>query len=198
MEGIIEGLLFAWGEPLSLGKISEIINMDKKTTRHIIDNMIRYYNDSKRGIMIREIENSYQLCTRKEHAEFINKLFEQGKRKELSQAAYEVLAIISYNGPVTRAKIESIRGVNSDSSISKLIERNLIKESGKLDAPGKPSLYEVTEDFLRYFGLKSVNDIPKIEMNELKEYKEEVEANENSYDKSDIPTDKNNMHIIES
>ncbi len=189
MEGLIEGLLFAWGELLPLEKISEIINLDKKTTRNIIENMIRYYNNSKRGIMIREIENSYQLCTRQEHTEFINRLFEPGKRKGLSQAAYEALAIIAYNGPVTRAKIESIRGVNSDSSITKLIERNLIKETGKLDAPGRPTLYEVTEEFLRNFGLRSVNDIPRIELNEL-ELDEYKKGNETLETISDIAANK--------
>ncbi len=172
IEAVIEALLFAWGEPLSLDKIAEIIEVDKKTTKHIMNNLLSDFNNSKRGIRIREIESSYQLCTKKEYEEFVGKLFEPRQRQGLSQAAYETLAIIAYNGPVTRAGIENIRGVNSDSSISRLLERNLIREAGKLDSPGKPLIYEVTEEFLRCFGLRSVNDIPRIEMNELEKSEE--------------------------
>jgi len=180
IEAIIEGVLFAAGDPVSLEKLADILELDKKTTRLILSNMAVSLQNSKRGIMLRELEGSYQLCTRAEHSKYIQKLVEPRQRQALSQAAFETLAIIAYNQPVTRAKIEMIRGVNSDSAITRLLERNLIREAGRLDVPGKPILYETTEEFLRSFGFKSIKDLPIIEMdgmtthedNEAKEEKE--------------------------
>lgn len=167
IESVIEGLLFAAGDTLPLEKISDILEIDKKTTKLILNNMIINFQNSKRGIMIREINNSYQLCTRFEHYEYIKKLFEPRQKQALSQAAFETLAIIAYNKPITRAKIEKIRGVNSDSAITRLLEKNLIREAGRLDAPGKPVLYETTDEFLRSFGFRSYADLPRLEMNDL-------------------------------
>ncbi len=167
MEAVIEGLLFAAGDPLELGKIAEILEIDKKSAKLILSNMVINYRNSKRGVMIREIDGSYQLCTRFEHYEYIRRLFEPRQKQALSQAAFETLSIIAYNQPVTRTKIEQIRGVNSDSAVVRLIERNLIREAGRLDSPGKPMLYETTEEFLRSFGFKSVSDLPILELNEL-------------------------------
>lgn len=175
IEAIIEGLLFAYGEPLSLEKISEIIEIDKKTTKLIINNMIINYQNSKRGIMLREINNAYQLCTRVEHYDYISKLFEPRQRQTLSQAAYETLSIIAYKQPITRARIEQVRGVNSDSAITRLLERNLVREAGRMDAPGKPVLYETTDEFLRCFGFKSNSDLPPLEMKGTDEAEENVE-----------------------
>jgi len=169
IECIIEGLLFAAGDTLSLEKISDILEVDKKTVKLIMNNLIINLQNSKRGIMIRELNNGYQMCTRFEHHGYIKKLFEPRQRQGLSQAAYETLAIIAYNKPITRAKIEQIRGVNSDSAISRLLERSLIKEAGRLDSPGKPLLYETTEEFLRSFGFRALSDLPRIEMNELEQ-----------------------------
>ncbi len=173
VEAIIEGLLFASGRPLSLEKISQVLELDKKTTRLILDNMALNYQNSRRGIMLREIDGCYQLCTRFEHYEYIRKLAEPEQKQELSQAAYEVLAVIAYNQPVTRARIEEIRGVNSESAISRLLERDLIREMGRLEAPGRPILYGTTEKFLRSFGFKSLSDLPPIKMPGEEFFKEE-------------------------
>lgn len=167
MEAVIEGLLFAAGDPLELEKIAEILEIDKKSTRLILNNMVINFSNSKRGIMMREIDGSYQLCTRFEHYDYIRRLFEPRQKQALSQAAFETLAIIAYNQPITRAKIEQIRGVNSDSAVTRLVERNLIREAGRLDSPGKPMLYETTEEFLRSFGFKSVADLPILEMADI-------------------------------
>ncbi|HOV26619.1 MAG TPA: SMC-Scp complex subunit ScpB [Pseudobacteroides sp.] len=169
IESIIEGMLFAAGDPLTLERISEVLEIDKKTVKAILSNMIINYQNSKRGIMLREINGKYQLCTRFEHHEYIKKLFEPRQKQGLSTAAFEALSIIAYNQPITRAKVEQIRGVNSDSAISKLLDRNLIREAGRLDAPGKPVLYETTDEFLRSFGFKSIADLPKLELNEVQE-----------------------------
>jgi segregation and condensation protein B len=167
MEAVIEGLLFTAGDPVSLEKLAEVLELDKKTARLILSNMAVSIQNSKRGILLREIDGSYQLCSRPEHAEFIKKLVEPRQKQALSQAAYETLSIIAYNQPTTRARIETIRGVNSDSAITRLLERNLIRDAGRLDAPGKPILYETTEEFLRSFGFRSVKDLPIIEMENL-------------------------------
>ncbi|NJD04238.1 MAG: SMC-Scp complex subunit ScpB [Ruminiclostridium sp.] len=167
MEAIIEGLLFASGDPLEVEKIAEILEIDKKSARLVLNNMTSNYRNSKRGIMIREIDGSYQLCTRFEHYDYIRRLFEPRQKQALSQAAFETLAIIAYNQPVTRTKIEQIRGVNSDSAVTRLVERNLVKEAGRLDSPGKPMLYETTDEFLRSFGFKSTADLPILEMSSL-------------------------------
>ncbi len=170
LEGIIEGLLFASGDRISLEKICEIAGIDKKVAKLVINNMIVNYNDNpSRGITIREISNGYQLCSKPELYEYVKVLFEPKQKSGLSQAAFETLAIIAYNRPITKAKIEQIRGVNSDSAVTKLIEKNLVKEAGRLDAPGKPILYETTEEFFRSFGYKSDSDLPIFEMNEIQE-----------------------------
>lgn len=167
IEATIEALLFAAGDPVPLDRISEIIGQDKKTTRLILNNMMGQYMNESRGIMLRELDASYQLCTKPQYYEHVMLLVEPRHKQGLSQAAFETLAIIAYNQPVTRAKIEQIRGVSSDSAITKLLERNLIQEAGRLDAPGKPMIYETTEEFLKSFGFKSVHDLPILELNEL-------------------------------
>lgn len=162
MESIIEGLLFASGDALHIDKLSEILQIDKSTLHSILARMIDYYNYERRGIQIIEIDNCYQLCTRPEHYEYIQKLIEPRHKQGLSKAALETMAIIAYNQPITRSSIEQIRGVNCDSALKRLLERGLIEEKGRLDAPGKPILYSSTQEFLRCFGLKSLKELPEI------------------------------------
>ena len=175
IEAVIEGLLFAAGDRLALEKISELLQIDKKTVRRIINKMMDDYRSTNRGIFIREIDNGFQLCTKFEVSSYIARLVEPRQKQGLSQAAYETLAIVAYNGPVTRAKIEKIRGVNSGSAIERLIERNLIKEVGRLDAPGRPLIYDTTEEFLRAFGFRSKTDLPIMDENQLSFIRKEAE-----------------------
>lgn len=167
IEAVIEGMLFAAGDPVALEKIADILELDRKTARLILSNLAVSIQNSKRGILLRELDGCYQLSSRPEHYEFIRKLVEPRQKQALSQAAFETLSIIAYNQPVTRARIEMIRGVNSDSAITRLVERNLIKEAGRLDTPGKPMVYETTEEFLRSFGFKSIKELPIIELDNL-------------------------------
>lgn len=167
IEAVVEGILFAAGDPVSLEKLSEILELDRKTMRLLLANMAASMQNAKRGILLRELDGCYQLCSRPEHHEYISKLIEPRQRQTLSQAAFETLSIIAYGQPITRARIEMIRGVNSDSAITRLIERNLIREAGRLDSPGKPIIYETTEEFLRSFGFKSVKDLPVIELENM-------------------------------
>ena len=168
-EMIIEAVLFAAGDPVPLEKLAEIIEQDKKTTRGILANMQYKFEHSARGIMLRELDGLWQLCTKPELDIYIAELGALRKKPGLTQAAYETLAIIAYNQPVTGAYIGQVRGVNSDSVIMTLMERNLIREAGRDDAPGRPKLYETTDEFLRVFGFSSLRELPPLEMNEIPE-----------------------------
>ncbi len=167
IERIIEGLLFAAGEKVSLNKISEVLQKEKSVTKTILGNMMFHYNNSSRGIMIREINGGYQMCTRPEVYEDIKVAFSPKQKGGISQAAFETLSIIAYNGPVTKPKIEYIRGVNSDSALTKLQERGLVDEVGRLDTPGRPTTYDVTDEFFRQFGFASKKDLPVLEMEDI-------------------------------
>lgn len=163
IESVIEAVLFASGEPVAAETLSEIVGVDKKTLGLLINRMADSYSKDERGIQIREIDRAYQLCSKPEHFEYVKKMFEPRQKQTLSQAALEALAIVAYNQPITKAELERIRGVNSDSAVNSLIERGLIKEAGRMDAPGKPILYETTEEFLRAFGYRSLSELPPTE-----------------------------------
>lgn len=161
----VEALLFVAGDPLSLEKIAAITGIDREELRQILSRLAeRYKHDPQRGILLREIDGSYVLTTKPEQKEILQRLFQPRHRPALSQAAYETLAIVAYNQPVTRSQVEAVRGVNSDSIISRLLERELIREDGVLEAPGRPTLFVTTEKFLLDFGLRSVKDLPPMEM----------------------------------
>jgi len=169
IESIIESLIFSYGDPLSLDKICEILELDRKTARNLMKNFIDKYNSANKGIIIRELNDKYQMCSNPDYYDYVAKLYQIRQKQALSQAAYEVLSIIAYNQPITKGKIEQIRGVNFDSAITRLLERNLIKEAGKLDIPGRPRLYETTDEFLRCFGFKSIRDLPMLDIEDLSE-----------------------------
>ncbi|WHH59442.1 SMC-Scp complex subunit ScpB [Petroclostridium sp. X23] len=163
VESIIEGVLFAWGDAIHIDRLSDILEIDKNTIRSIVHRMMDYYTYERRGIQIIEIDNCFQLCTRPEYYEYIRKLIEPKNNQSLSNAALETLAIIAYNQPVTKSNIEQIRGVNSDSVLNKLLERGVVEERGRMDAPGKPILYGTTQEFLRCFGLRTLEELPEID-----------------------------------
>ncbi len=159
-QAIIEGLLFAAGDSVSLEKIANIIDMDKRKTRQIIADMMDKYDYEHRGISIIRIEDGYQMCTRGEYFEYISLLAEPRRVQTMSNAAMEVLSIVAYKQPVTRSEIEDIRGVSCDAVINKLIERGLIEETGRLDTPGRPMVFGTTEEFLRCFGISDLTELP--------------------------------------
>ncbi len=163
IEAIVEAMLFASGDPVTLETLSEVTEVDRKTLSLLISRMMDRYMEENRGIQIREIDGSYQLCSKPDYFDYVKRLFEPRQKQGLSQAALEVLAIAAYNQPVTRAEIEKIRGVSSDSAINSLVERNLLVEAGRMDAPGRPILYETSQEFLRAFGYKSLVDLPQSE-----------------------------------
>ncbi|MBC2580348.1 SMC-Scp complex subunit ScpB [Clostridium sp. DJ247] len=159
---IIESLLFVSGEPLELKQIASIIECSINFTKDLMKDMAKLYNEDNRGIKIIDINNTYSLVTKSENSTYIEKLLGINSRQSLSQAALETLAIIAYKQPITRIDIDEIRGVKSDRAISSLVEKGLIKESGRLDVPGRPILYGTTEEFLKYFGLQNIDQIPSL------------------------------------
>ena len=160
-----EALLFASGESISLGKLSEILKMDKQIISDAMDKLIlEYTNDPWGGLLIRKIEESYVMCTKPGMKKVLERFFSPKAKPPLSQASYETLAVIAYNQPVTRAQVEAVRGVSSDSIIARLLDRGWICESGTLDAPGRPSLFSTTEQFLLEFGIESVDELPSMEL----------------------------------
>lgn len=162
VKGIIECILFAAGDPLSVAEISEILEMNEKRVRKIIEDMNREYKDIKRGLYIVEFNNKCQLSTKPEYGSYIKKLVKPDGRQNLSQAAMETLAIIAYKQPITRIDVDELRGVRSDRAIATLLEKGLIKETGRLDTVGRPILYGTTEDFLKYFGFKNIRELPEL------------------------------------
>jgi segregation and condensation protein B len=161
----LEALLFMAGDPVPAEKLAAVTGLDKRVLIPILDQMAdAMRRDRRRGLLLRQVEGKYQLATKPEQIAVLERLFQPRHRPPLSQAAYETLAIIAYNQPVTRAQGEAVRGVNSDSIISRLIERNLVCEVGSLDAPGRPSLFATTEQFLLDFGLSSIQELPPMEM----------------------------------
>jgi segregation and condensation protein B len=182
LKSAIEALLFASGEPLSL---QDLVNHIEEKSKHIeilIQEMIEEYeNDRNRGIKIIGIKGSYQLVTKAENSDYIQKLLKKNKRQSLSQASIESLAIIAYKQPITRIDIDEIRGVKSESAIQRLIEKELIKEVGRLEVPGRPILYGTTDEFLRQFELKDLKELPSLNLfgqEELEEKEINVEDTE--------------------
>ena len=173
---IIEAILFTMGESVELEKIADAIELDKGTTRKIITSMMEEYESSDRGVSIIELDGSYQMCTKSEMYEYLIKIAKQPKRRNLTDVLLETLSIVAYKQPVTKIEIEKIRGVSCDHAINKLMEYNLVCELGRLDAPGRPILFGTTEDFLRSFGVTSLDNLPVLNPLKLEEFKQEAEA----------------------
>ena len=164
MKAIVEGLLFLSGEDgLTLEDISKVIEKNIEEVKIIIKELYNDYTDENRGIQIEYLGNHFKLTTKKEHKEYYKKLVLDDEGSILSQSALETLAIIAYNAPLTRVDIDNIRGVNSSYVVRKLLLKGLIEEVGRSDAPGRPRLYNITHRFLDYFGLGSIDELPKLE-----------------------------------
>ena len=161
---ILEGLLFIVGEEgLEKEKLMEILEVTDVQINVLFSRLKEKYNDDDSGIKLEVLANTYKLTTKAEHIDYYKKIIEQDSLSTLSQSTLETLAIIAYNEPITRAKIDEIRGVNSTYAIRKLVICDFIKSKGKADTPGKPNLYGITDNFLDYFGLSSVDDLPNID-----------------------------------
>jgi segregation and condensation protein B len=159
---IIESLIFASSEPITGKTIAEIVGISEHTVKQIISDLIEEYQKSKRGIQILEVASGFQFCTHPECASYLEKLQKIPRNVGLSQASIETLAIVAYKQPVTKAEIEALRGVSVESAIATLVDKGLIEEAGRKDSPGRPIMYRTTKQFLKYFGLNTLNELPKI------------------------------------
>ncbi len=157
---LLESILFAAGDSVPIDQLAEIMEASCEAIEQVAEELNQSYQKDGRGLRILRLEDSYQLCTAEEFFPYIQRLKEPKRRQNLSPAALETLAVVAYHQPVTRSSIEFIRGVNSDGPVNKLIERGLIEEHGRLDAPGRPILYVTTQEFLRSFGLSSLSGLP--------------------------------------
>ena len=169
IKSIIEAILFAAGRQVTIKELMISLEIPKEDLENIIVSMQEDYREQSRGIEIIKVDNSYQLCTKKELYEFLYPILDKRSKPNLSNAALETLAIIAYNPRVTRAEIESIRGVGADACIYKLLEYGLIQEGGKADLPGKPMTYVTSNEFLKMFGYTSLNDLPELPKYKLDE-----------------------------
>lgn len=175
MEARIEAILFTMGEAVELNRIAGAIEHDEETTRRIITNMMDHYEKEERGIHIIELEGAYQLCTKPSMYETIIKVTHIPKKHVLTDVLLETLSIIAYKQPITKIQIEAIRGVKSDHAVNKLVEYNLVCEMGRLDAPGRPILFGTTEEFLRSFGINSLDSLPTMNTDKIEDFKLEAE-----------------------
>ncbi|MGG5462427.1 SMC-Scp complex subunit ScpB [Clostridium sp. B9] len=165
LKSIIESLLFVSGEPLALRDICRIVEEDFKYIEDLMHEFMNIYNgDGLRGIKLISLNGTYQLVTKTKNSEYVQKLLKKNVRQSLSQASLESLAIICYKQPITRVEIDEIRGVKSESAIQRLVEKNLVEETGRLEVPGRPILYGTTDEFLRHFALNDLTDLPSIEL----------------------------------
>ncbi len=160
LKSAAEAILFASGEAVDIKDIASALEQDVKTMSSIMAELMDDYEE--RGVQIIQIDTSYQMCTRSEYFDCIKKLYQAPKRKVLSTTLLETLAIIAYRQPVTKGQIEEIRGVSADHAVNKLVEYNLVDEVGRLDVPGKPILFGTTDEFLRYFGFKALENMPEL------------------------------------
>jgi len=175
LQAAIEAILFASGEPVELERIAEALEIEPEVCEQIIYNLSAKLDEQNSGICVLKLDNMYQLSSRTEFAEVIRDVLELRKNTPLSQAAFEVLAVVAYNQPVTKSFIEQVRGVDCSGVISTLCQKKLIEEKGRLDLPGRPLVYGTTPDFLRCFSISSLDELPAIpEKNEDTEEKEET------------------------
>ena len=175
LQAAVEAILFTMGESVEVAKIASAIGHDEETTRKLIRGMMDRYDKEDRGIRIIELEDSFQLCTKKEMYEYLIRVAKQPRRYTLTEVLLETLSIVAYKQPVTRLEIEKIRGVKSDHAVNKLVEYGLVEEKGRLEAPGRPLLFGTTEEFLRRFSLQSLDELPSVNPEQIEYFKEEAE-----------------------
>lgn len=175
VEAQVEAILFTMGEAVELERIAGALDHDEETIRKILHNMMDEYETEERGIHIIELDGAFQLCTKPSMYESIIKITHVPKKHVLTDVLLETLSIIAYKQPITKLQIEAIRGVKSDHAVNKLVEYNLVCELGRFDAPGRPILFGTTEEFLRCFGLHSLDALPVVNPEKIEDFKLEAE-----------------------
>ena len=175
-KSIIEAILFTMGKSVDLEKIAAAIELENDETKRYIEELAEEYRENERGMQIMELDGAYQMCTSQNTYEYLIRIAKQPKKHVLTDVLLETLSIIAYKQPVTKMEIEKIRGVSSGHAVSKLVEYNLVCEIGRLDAPGRPLLFGTTEEFLRSFGVSSIDELPQPEPEQVEEFRHEAEA----------------------
>jgi len=175
-KAVLESILFTMGESVEVDRLSAVIEEDKKTTKELLLEMKEEYENRQGGISLIELEDSFQMCTRADMYEYLIKIAKTPRKYVLTDTLLETLSIVAYKQPITRLEIEKIRGVSCDHAVNRLVEFGLIAEVGRLDAPGRPLLFGTTEEFLRSFGVKSLEELPELSAVQIEEFKEQAEA----------------------
>ena len=175
MESIIEGILFTFGEAVEPSRIAKALEVETKDVIKTLEHMKESWKEQERGIQLMELDGSYQMCTTPELYEYLIRMAKKPRKHVLTDVLLETLSIIAYKQPITKVEIEKIRGVSCDHAVNKLVEYNLVKELGRLDAPGRPLLFGTTEEFLRSFGVQSLDELPMLDQVQIEEFKQEAE-----------------------
>ena len=196
-KAIIEAILFACGREVEIKELMAALEVSKDDILAIIESMKQDYEAQNRGIEIIQVQETVQLATKKDFYEYIYPIFDKRSKPNLSPAALEVISIIAYNPKITRAEIESIRGVGSDGTIYKLLEYELIQEAGRLDAPGRPTMYETTPKFLKMFGLSNLDELPELPRYKLDENQQIVIDEYIKNEQNNVNEDKQEENIVE-
>ncbi|MGN0311736.1 MAG: SMC-Scp complex subunit ScpB [Lachnospiraceae bacterium] len=186
IKSAIEAILFSFGESVEIDKIAKALELDKEIAQEYVHELMQDYEQYERGIRIIELENAYQMCSAQEYYEYLIKIKEQPKKHVLTDVLLETLSIIAYKQPITRVEIEKIRGVSCDHAVNRLVEYNLVQELGRLDAPGRPLLFGTTEEFLRSFGVNSIDELPTLKPEQVEEFKAQAEEEMNALEKVEV------------
>lgn len=174
-KAILEAILFTMGESVEVERLAAVIEEDQQTTRELLEELKAEYDGKECGVTLMELEDSFQMCTKAEMYEYLIKIAKTPRKYVLTDTLLETLSIIAYKQPITRAEIEKIRGVSCDHAVNRLVEFGLIGEVGRMDAPGRPLLFGTTEEFLRSFGVKSLEELPELSTVQLEEFKQQAE-----------------------
>lgn len=175
-KAVLEAILFTMGESVEIDRLAEVIEEDEQITKEILDEMAETYQKDDRGIQLTTLDHAVQLCTKGELYEYLIKIAKTPKKYVLTDTLLETLSIIAYKQPITRLEIEKVRGVSCDHAVNRLLEFELVTEVGRLDAPGRPLLFGTTEQFLRSFGVKSLDDLPELNPVQIEEFKLQAES----------------------
>ncbi len=176
VEAVLEAILFTMGDSVEISRLAAVVELDSNEIKEILDHMQENYVKENRGISLLFLEDSVQLSTKPQMYEYLIKIAKTPRKMILTETVLETLSIIAYKQPVTRLEIERIRGVSCDHAVNKLLEYDLIMELGRKDAPGRPLLFGTTEQFLRCFGVKSLDELPELSTVQVEEFKQQAEA----------------------
>lgn len=189
LQAAVEAILFSSGEPLETDRISQVLEIDNEYTEQLIENITAELDERKSGLCILKLDNKYQICSRKEYADKIRAVLDIKRNAPLSNAAFEVLAVVAYNQPVTKSYVEQIRGVDCSGVISTLCQRGLLEEKGRLELPGRPLLYGTTDHFLKCFCISSLNELPELPDHSENAQPESAENDVNEEPENDLAVD---------